>query len=49
MQTLQLNDSKILEVEQATHIGLKIANTISNAAEANVENNIKKPGEQLTA
>jgi hypothetical protein len=36
-------------VEQATHIGLKIANTISNAAEANVKNNINTPGEQLTA
>ena len=46
MQTLLLNDSEIHEVEQVTHIGLEIANTISNAAEANVENNIKKPGEQ---
>ena len=42
MQTLLLNDSEIPEVEQVTHIGLEIANTISNAAEANVENNIKK-------
>ena len=42
MQTLLLNDSEIPEVEQATHIGLKIANTISNAAKANVENNINK-------
>ena len=42
MQTLLLNDSEIPEVEQATHIGLKIANTISNAAKANIENNINK-------
>ena len=42
MQTLLLNDSEIPEVEQATHIGLKIANTISNAAKANVENSINK-------
>jgi hypothetical protein len=42
MQTLLLNDSEIPEVEQATHIGLKIANTISNAAKANVENKINK-------
>ena len=45
MQTLLLNDSEIPEVEQVTHIGLEIANTISNAAEANVENNITKSQE----
>jgi hypothetical protein len=47
MQTLLFNDSEILEVEQATHIGLKMANTISNAAEASIENNKKSQESNL--
>jgi hypothetical protein len=34
-------------VEQATHIGLKMANTISNAAEASIENNKKSQESNL--